>query len=139
LKTVVIDAWAVMAWLNNELPAADVVDKLFQDAEAGDLRILLSEVNAGEVFYNLAKDQSRFAAMEFRTKLPGLPVVLLTPASDDVWRAADLKSRYPISYADCFAAALALTHDAELVTGDKDFRKNSIENLRVAWLTRDQR
>jgi predicted nucleic acid-binding protein len=38
-----------------------------------------------------------------------------------------------MSYADCFAAALAKTRKAELVTGDREFKQ--VENdVRVRWL-----
>jgi predicted nucleic acid-binding protein len=37
--------------------------------------------------------------------------------------AATLKHKYQIRYADSFAAALALTHKARLVTSDPEFDK----------------
>jgi ribonuclease VapC len=37
--------------------------------------------------------------------------------------AASFKSRYRMSYADCFAAALAKRSKGELVTGDPDFKQ----------------
>ena len=47
--------------------------------------------------------------------------------------AGDLKARHRISYADCFAAALAKDRKADLVTGDKEFKK--IEgDVSVHWL-----
>ena len=48
-------------------------------------------------------------------------------------RAAELKARYPISYADAFALASAIEHQAELVTGDPEFRQ--VENLvKIVWV-----
>jgi predicted nucleic acid-binding protein len=38
-----------------------------------------------------------------------------------------------MSYADCFAAALAKLRTAELVTGDKEFRQME-EDVRILWL-----
>jgi predicted nucleic acid-binding protein len=38
-----------------------------------------------------------------------------------------------MSYADCFAAALAKLKKAELVTGDKEFRQVEGE-LKILWL-----
>ncbi len=58
------------------------------------------------------------------------------PASETVrslpverWR----QTSHPISYADCFAAALALQCQAELVTGDPEFRRLGNE-IAVHWL-----
>jgi hypothetical protein len=49
--------------------------------------------------------------------------------------AADLKTLYPISYADCFAAVLARTYQASAITGDPDFLKlQSAGVLSVDWL-----
>jgi predicted nucleic acid-binding protein len=38
-----------------------------------------------------------------------------------------------MSYADCFAAALAKLRKAELVTGDKEFRQIEGE-IKVSWV-----
>jgi ribonuclease VapC len=47
--------------------------------------------------------------------------------------AARLKASYPISLADAFAAALAKIHNAELVTGDREFKLLERE-LKITWL-----
>ena len=50
--------------------------------------------------------------------------IKVLPAPDTmVYKAAELKAEYPISYADCFALACALEHSAILVTGDPEFKK----------------
>jgi len=49
-------------------------------------------------------------------------------------RAARFKSRNRMSYADCFAAALAKTRRAELVTGDPEFKQVEGE-IRIHWLS----
>ncbi|HOW64450.1 MAG TPA: PIN domain-containing protein [Candidatus Paceibacterota bacterium] len=38
-----------------------------------------------------------------------------------------------MAYADCFAAALAKAENAELVTGDPEFKEVEKE-IRIAWL-----
>jgi len=50
-------------------------------------------------------------------------------------QAALFKSGKKISYADCFAAALALAklRKAELVTGDRDFKQVEGE-VQVLWI-----
>jgi predicted nucleic acid-binding protein len=39
-----------------------------------------------------------------------------------------------MSYADCFAAALAKTRNAELVTGDSEFKVVERELKKIRWL-----
>ena len=48
-------------------------------------------------------------------------------------RAAELKAKKKMSYADCFAAALAKLRKAELVTGDKEFRQVAGE-VKILWI-----
>jgi ribonuclease VapC len=47
--------------------------------------------------------------------------------------AAKLKGKYPIAYADCFAAALSLKLNASLVTGDPEFKKLK-ERISIQWI-----
>jgi len=54
------------------------------------------------------------------------------PSAEDIWNAAILKSRYPIAYADAFAAALAQKWNCPLVTGDPEFR--SVKFLELDWI-----
>ncbi len=43
------------------------------------------------------------------------------------------KAQYPISFADAFATATAIRMDAELLTGDPEFRR--VEQLvKIRWL-----
>jgi predicted nucleic acid-binding protein len=48
-------------------------------------------------------------------------------------QAALFKSGKKISYADCFAAALAKLRRAELVTGDPDFKQVEWK-VQVLWI-----
>ena len=47
--------------------------------------------------------------------------------------AAEFKTRGGLAYADCFAAALAKLHQAELVTGDPEFRRLE-DAVRIRWV-----
>jgi predicted nucleic acid-binding protein len=47
--------------------------------------------------------------------------------------AADFKTRFKLSLADAFAAALAKEKKAELVTGDPEFKALEKE-IKIAWL-----
>jgi predicted nucleic acid-binding protein len=48
--------------------------------------------------------------------------------------AATLKAHKKMSYADCFAAALAKMKKAELVTGDKEFKEVRKE-VKILWIS----
>lgn len=62
-----------------------------------------------------------------------LGIEILPATNDLVFRAAELKACFAMSYADCFAAASAVEHDATLVTGDPEFRQ--VEHLvKILWI-----
>jgi predicted nucleic acid-binding protein len=52
-----------------------------------------------------------------------LPINLVLPDKELIWKASEIKAEYPISFADCFAAATALRYDAKILTGDPEFKK----------------
>jgi len=51
-----------------------------------------------------------------------------------VRQAAVFKATKKMSYADCFAAALAKTRNAELLTGDSEFKVVERELKKIRWL-----
>jgi len=58
---------------------------------------------------------------------------ILPCPNDLIFRAAELKARFPISYADASALASAIEHAATLVTGDPEFKH--VEHLvKITWV-----
>jgi predicted nucleic acid-binding protein len=49
-------------------------------------------------------------------------------------QAAIFKATHKMSYADCFAAALAKARNAELITGDPEFKELEKE-IKIGWLS----
>jgi uncharacterized protein len=135
VKTRVLDSWAILEWMSGRQPAMHVVDQLLADAERGRARLLMSAINVGEVYYFLRKHQNRALSDAWRESSQTLPVTLDVPALDDIWNAALLKGRFPISYADAFAAALAQKYNCPLATGDPEFR--SVDHLKLDWIGRE--
>ncbi len=114
----VLDAWAVLAWLQNERPAAAKVARLIEEARAGRVILFMSLMNLGEVYYRSARVKGLKTAGEILIALRSLPINLCSLPESLVLRAAEMKTRFPISYADAFAVATALEEKAALVTGD---------------------
>jgi predicted nucleic acid-binding protein len=132
VKTRVLDTWPILEWMNGRQPATDVVEKLFDESLAGSARLFMSAINAGEVYYFLRKTHSASIAESWRNLSPTVPVTIEVPRLDGIWDAALLKGRYPIAYADAFAAALAHKYRCPLLTGDPDFR--SVLDLELDWI-----
>jgi len=131
----VIDSWAIMAWLKGQEPAAQRVRVLLDAAHSREQKLVMNIVNLGEVFYlsvktkNLAFGERVLENLQSRLKI--------VSASDElVMRAAALKARHPISYADAFAAATAILSGVPLITGDPELQAMS-ENedaLKLEWI-----
>ena len=94
LGSKVVDAWALLAWMRNEQPAADHVRDCLQQAEEGTIPLSVSWINAGEVYYMLARKHDTNAAEDFLTRLPSLPIRVVLPEEDEIIAAAKLKSTY---------------------------------------------
>jgi len=120
--------------MNRRQPATDAVEKLFDESLAGSVQLFIGAINVGEVYYFLRKTHSERVAESWRELSVTLPATIEVPTANEIWDAALLKGKYPIAYADAFAAALALKHRCPLVTGDPEFR--SIPELELDWVGR---
>jgi uncharacterized protein len=130
----VLDAWAVMAWLKGQPPAAARVRVLLH-ATGARHKLLMSIVNLGEVFYLSVKARDFTYGERVLEHLRSRTTIV--SASDDiVMLAASLKARHTISYADGFAAATAMLNNAPLVTGDPELQAMSaqLKMLRIEWI-----
>jgi ribonuclease VapC len=135
LKIRVLDSWAILEWISGRQPATDAVAKLLTQAETGHARLLMSAINAGEVYYFLRKHDREALAETWKEQSGTLPVTIEVPSLEEIWDAAVLKARYPIAYADAFAAALALRYQCPLLTGDPELKL--IKDLKLDWIGRD--
>jgi predicted nucleic acid-binding protein len=116
----VLDAWAVLAFLQGEEPAASRIRSLLHEARSQKVELFLSIINLGEVVYRVGKVRGETEAAETLAQIRRLPITIV-PASDDaVWAAVRYKMRYAISYADAFAVATAEALGATLATGDPE-------------------
>ena len=132
MKTLIFDSWPIVEWILDKEPVSSLVDTMLIEAEAGRLVLRMSAINVGEVFYFVRKQFSESLAEEWRTSSATLPIKFEVPTAGEIWDAANLKSKWPISYADAFAAALAMKYHCPVVTGDPEFRK--VKDLQIEWV-----
>lgn len=119
----VLDAWAVLALLQKEEPAASRVKQLMEEARNGDIELFISVINLGEVFYCIGKAKGEREATETLDAIRRLTLTVVSATEEAVFRAARFKMGHTISYADAFAAATAEELDAALVTGDPELEQ----------------
>ena len=128
----VLDSYSVIAYIESEPGAKTVVD-LFKAARDSGTDLLLCVINWGEVYYITRRELGRERAEEVVSLLQSLPIAIVNVDSALTRIAAEFKSKHQMSYADCFAAAVAKMHAAEIVTGDKEFKQVEKE-VRVRWI-----
>jgi predicted nucleic acid-binding protein len=119
----VLDANALISLLENRASAATRVRGLIEEASRNQVPILLSAVNWGEVFYIAWRLHGEEAAREVEAKLRQLPIMVIAADLDRATRAAAIKQKHNLGYADAFAAELAIDRGASLVTADPEFTK----------------
>ncbi len=132
MKPLVLDASALLALLFDE-PGAEAVEALMHRAAERDQPMLMNAVNWAEVCYRVEGKLGNSAlaqAKEFATNTP----VAVVPADRELAEAAaTCKAAAQLGLADAFAAALAKSRKAELVTADREF--DSVEkDIKIIWL-----
>lgn len=131
-KAIVLDSWAVMAYFQGE-PAAENVADIIADAHEDEVPLFMSVVNAGEVWYIVARKTSGTDADQSIRQLRQLGIHFVEADWSLAHDAGYFKSKNRMSFADCFAAALAKQKKAHLVTGDQEFKQVE-QDIAITWL-----
>jgi ribonuclease VapC len=131
-KRIVFDAHAILRWTQKE-SGYQKVKSLMVACREGSVSGYVNRINLGEVHYKTIRVLGPEGAKDFMENFVRLPITIILPDEALIWKAAELKAQFPISYADCFAAATALIHNAAVVTGDPEFKKLT-KVVSVDWL-----
>src|SRR5580693_8738490 len=97
-KVLVLDSWPVMEWLKRREPATTRFDGLLDDAKAGKVRLVMSTINLGEVYYNCIDVWQQPRADVILTDFRELPIEIFHPSQEDALRAARIKGLYRGAY-----------------------------------------
>ena len=128
----VLDSYALLALLRGE-PGSESVRQILEKAADRDAPVHMSEVNYAEVQYIIRRKDGAATWKAIAAELVAAPIEFHPADRRLADSAADFKSRFKISLADAFAAALARERKAELVTGDSEFEALEKE-IKVTWL-----
>lgn len=110
---VVLDSWALLAYLNDELAAPGIERAWIEEGAA------ICSINLGEVLYMRIRESGEKAAV---TDVAGIREHSKVVEAD--WSlirvAARIKANGGLSYADAFCVATALELEEQLWTGDPE-------------------
>jgi ribonuclease VapC len=118
----ILDAYALIAYFEDE-PGADFIRGLLLEAESGMVKLAMSVVNLGEVWYSVALVVSTKQADLIIEEIRSLSIEIVDADWELTHQAAVYKMLGGLSFADCYAAALGKLRDAEVITGDPEFQK----------------
>ena len=135
LNSMVLDSFAIIGYLENEKFAARI-EKFLNQARRGKVRVYLHAIHLGEVYYLTLREQGQELADLAYARIKAFPLQYIDIIDEKLLRtAARLKAFYPISYADSFAASLALVNHAALLTGAPEFKElEKKEKISIEWL-----
>jgi len=132
MKRILFDSHALLKFSQDE-EGADKVEQFLLSSLNRKLKAYLSEINLGEIYYISIRRLGLESAKLYLEQLLDLPIAIISPSSEIIRKAAEIKAQYAISYADCFAVATALKYSASIITGDPEFKK--VDHIvTIEWL-----
>lgn len=129
----VLDSFAVLAYLNGEI-GGERVQMILEEASKGQIQVMLSIINFGEVLYITEREVGLVQAQAALAAIEQLPIEILPATKEAVLAAAHIKANYPVAYADAFTIVAARESSATIITGDPEFHAVQ-ELVEVEWLS----
>ncbi|MFQ5686292.1 MAG: type II toxin-antitoxin system VapC family toxin [Candidatus Scalindua sp.] len=128
----IFDSYSLLTYFQKE-EGFDKVIKLLDYIKKNKLAMYLNAINLGELVYITKREFGDQKKLEILANIKRLNFTILPITNSLIFKAAEYKADYPMSYADCFALASAIEHKAMIVTGDPDFKR--IEHLvKIIWI-----
>jgi ribonuclease VapC len=132
MHSYLLDSFALLRFFQRE-PGGEKVKSILDSIGKGKSRVLLNVINLGEIIYLVQRRFGEAKKLEILMHIQRMGIEILPVPNDLVFRAAELKARFPISYADAFALASSIEHQATLVSGDPEFKQ--VEHLvAIEWI-----
>jgi len=131
-QSFVFDSHALLKFFQKEKGYEKVLHLLEEMKKTGAAKYI-NAINLGEVIYTTKREFGDQKKLEVLANVERLAFKILPVPNPLIFQAAEYKSQFGISYADCFALASALENKAAIVTGDPDFKK--VEHLvEIYWV-----
>ena len=126
------DSHALLKLFQREAGHEKIV-RLLEQARRSGIPKYLNAINLGEIVYSTKRAFGDQKKIEVLAHIERLGFTVLPISNDLIFRAAEYKAEFHLSFADCFALASSVEHGAVLITGDPEFR--AVEHLvKIAWV-----
>ena len=107
LPNFVLDSLPVLRFFRRQ-PGWEIVDRILEDARIAGVRLPMSAINWGEVYYTILRDEGRETLEMVNRRISRSAIEIIVPTLENIIQASEMKAPGGISYPDCFAGALAL-------------------------------
>lgn len=122
MVTFVLDSSAVLRYIDGET-GSDRVEYIFGERDGKQAQVAICAVHWAEVIYILLKRLARDEVQEALEILQDLRIEIVPVTAERAQRAASIRHRYRIPFADAFGVELAGTSPQHLfVTADFDVK-----------------
>jgi predicted nucleic acid-binding protein len=118
----VLDTSAWLTLIEDEA-GADTVQALLEQADAGEVTVLVSFMSFMETYYITLQERDAEEAQERARLMAALPVLRVESTQTLGTLAAEFKAAHRLSVADAWIAALAKERQATLVHKDPEFEQ----------------
>ena len=128
----IFDSHALLKFFQKEKGYEKVV-LLLQEIRKTGVTKYINAINLGEIIYSTKKEFGDQKKLEVLANIERLNFTILPIPNHLIFQAAEYKAQYALSYADCFALALAVEHKAIFVIGGPEFKE--VEHLvDIVWI-----
>jgi predicted nucleic acid-binding protein len=131
----VLDACALIAFLDEEEGKDVVKDILKQAIDEEETLVYMSAVNLVEVYYGYIRDLGREKALAILEKIYAAPIKIVETVSRPVYlEASRLKGAYKMSFGDVVGLATAISLGGVFVSSDGEFvEPEAKEQAPIFW------
>lgn len=125
MKTLILDTNVILRYLANDVPKkADYCEKLFRDAEAGKVKLFLSDICVAELVWTLKSyfhldNEDIYGKITAIINTPGFHFSDESLIMDAMRRFKDKN----VDFADAYTASLAARDGMKISSYDRDYRK----------------
>ncbi len=128
----IFDSHALLKLFQKEKGYEKVI-RILEDIKKSGAAKYINAINLGEVIYSTKREFGNQKKIEVLANIERLSFTILPAPNNLIFKAAEYKAEYSISYADCFILASAIEYKAAIITGDPEFRK--VEHMvDIVWV-----